>query len=129
MLDVHLTPELRRMGLSREITNRIQRLRKTSGISIDDQIDIYYEIVGESPEIRQTLAQSLPSIMNVTRMPVMDISERTNAPFIDETDFTAPENENEKVKLYIYLAQPEFVEQALQVSIQKAAKALYDELL
>lgn len=36
MLDVHLTPELRRMGLSREITNRIQRLRKTSGISIDD---------------------------------------------------------------------------------------------
>jgi isoleucyl-tRNA synthetase len=104
MLDVHLTPELRRMGLSREITNRIQRLRKTSGISIDDQIDIYYEIVGESPEIRQTIAQSLPSIMNATRMPVMDISERTNAPFIDETDFTAPENENEKVKLYIYLA-------------------------
>ena len=60
--------------------------------------------MGESPEIRQTLAESLPSIMNVTRMPVMDISERTNAPFIDETDFTAPENENEKVKLYIYLA-------------------------
>ena len=52
MLDIHLTPELKRMGLSREITNRIQRLRKTSGISIDDQIDIYYEIVGESPEIR-----------------------------------------------------------------------------
>lgn len=36
MLNVHLTPELKRSGLSREITNRIQRLRKTSGISIDD---------------------------------------------------------------------------------------------
>ena len=31
------------MGLSREVTNRIQRLRKTSGISIDDQIEIFYQ--------------------------------------------------------------------------------------
>jgi len=55
MLNTQLTPELKRSGLSREITNRIQRLRKTSGISIDDQIDIYYEVVGDSPEIRAVL--------------------------------------------------------------------------
>lgn len=36
MLDIKLTPELKRSGLSREITNRIQRLRKNSGISIED---------------------------------------------------------------------------------------------
>jgi len=42
MLDINITPELKCKGLSREITNRIQRLRKNSGISIDDQIDIYY---------------------------------------------------------------------------------------
>lgn len=51
MLDINLTPALKRQGLSREVTNRIQRLRKTSGISIDDQIDIYYRVQGESPEI------------------------------------------------------------------------------
>lgn len=51
MLDTKVTPELKRQGLSREITNRIQRLRKTSGISIDDQIDIFYEVQNESPEI------------------------------------------------------------------------------
>jgi len=56
MLDTKVTPELNRKGLSREITNRIQRLRKTSGISIEDQIDIYYDVVGESPEITKTLA-------------------------------------------------------------------------
>lgn len=55
MLNTQLTPELKRSGLSREITNRIQRLRKNSGISIDDQIDIFYEVVGESPEIRAVL--------------------------------------------------------------------------
>jgi isoleucyl-tRNA synthetase len=36
MLDTEQTEELKNMGLSREVTNRIQRLRKTSGISIDD---------------------------------------------------------------------------------------------
>ena len=36
MLDTQQTPQLKQKGMSREITNRIQRLRKTSGISIDD---------------------------------------------------------------------------------------------
>ena len=36
MLDIAMTPELKGLGQSREITNRIQRLRKTSGISIED---------------------------------------------------------------------------------------------
>jgi isoleucyl-tRNA synthetase len=43
MLDTEQTEELKNMGLSREVTNRIQRLRKTSGISIDDQIEIFYQ--------------------------------------------------------------------------------------
>lgn len=36
MLDIVQTESLMQHGLSREITNRIQRLRKTSGISIED---------------------------------------------------------------------------------------------
>ena len=55
--------------------------------------------------------------MDVTRMPVMPLSEKSgNAPFIDETEFTSPENEAEQVKIYIYLASPVFVNEALQVS-------------
>ena len=120
MLDTAVTPELKRMGLSREITNRIQRLRKTSGISIDDQIDIFYEVVGESPEINRTLDAHLSSIMETTRMPVMPLSERSSsapAPFIGETEFIDPENESEQVKIYIYLATPVFNDEKLQVSI------------
>lgn len=62
MLDTQITPELKRQGISREITNRIQRLRKTSGISIEDQIEIYYNVVGESPEINAALDQHLQGI-------------------------------------------------------------------
>jgi isoleucyl-tRNA synthetase len=36
MLNVETTEELQQMGMCREVVNRIQRLRKTSGISIDD---------------------------------------------------------------------------------------------
>ena len=37
-LDVDVTPELRREGLSRELVNRIQNLRKSSGFEVTDRI-------------------------------------------------------------------------------------------
>jgi len=115
MLNTKVTPELKRQGLSREITNRIQRLRKNSGISIEDQIDIFYEVVGEGNQIRMVLDQHLRSIQDVTRMPVMDASERnTEAPFVGETEFVDPDDESEQVKIYIHMAQPVFDEDRLQ---------------
>lgn len=51
MLDIVQTDELKNIGLAREITNRIQRLRKTSGISIDDQIEIFYSFDDESKTV------------------------------------------------------------------------------
>lgn len=43
MLNTVLDDELLQTGYSREIVNRIQKLRKTSGISIEDRIEIFYE--------------------------------------------------------------------------------------
>ena len=134
MLDTKVTPELKRQGLSREITNRIQRLRKTSGISIEDQIDIYYEVVGESPELTKTIDTYLQAIQDQTRMPVIDANERNKAaPFIGETEFIDPDNESEHVKMYIHMAQAEFNDDKLEVSKTKIGVAidevLYDEIL
>mmetsp|Transcript_30324 Transcript_30324/g.40291 ORF Transcript_30324/g.40291 Transcript_30324/m.40291 type:complete len:213 (-) Transcript_30324:54-692(-) len=115
MLNTKITPELKRQGLSREITNRIQRLRKTSGISIEDQIDIYYSVVGESPEITAVLDTHQRAIADITRMPVMEASLRDmSAPFVGETEFIDPDNEAEHVKLYIHMAQPVFNDDRLQ---------------
>lgn len=117
MLDIKVTPELKRQGLSREITNRIQRLRKTSGISIEDQIDIFYQVQGESPEINQTLDKFASNIEDQTRMPLLELAQLQGKPtFVGETEFVDPENESEQVKIYIYMAKPEFNDQALQVS-------------
>ena len=45
-LDSTLTPELRREGVARELVNRIQRLRKESGLKITDRILLGIEGVG-----------------------------------------------------------------------------------
>jgi len=37
-LDIEITPELRREGLARELVNRIQNLRKSSGFEVTDRI-------------------------------------------------------------------------------------------
>ena len=39
-LDVTLTDELRKEGLARELINRIQNLRKDSGLEITDRINV-----------------------------------------------------------------------------------------
>ena len=48
MLDIKMNPELLAIGQYQEITDCIQKLRKTSGISIDDQIEIFYEFTGKA---------------------------------------------------------------------------------
>ncbi len=40
LLDTNLTPELLREGLSREVVNRIQKLRKDSGLDVSDRITL-----------------------------------------------------------------------------------------
>jgi isoleucyl-tRNA synthetase len=72
MLDCVQTEELMRHGLSREITNRIQRLRKTSGISIEDQIEIFYKYDGsanEESELGKVIKNYSDKIQFATKMP------------------------------------------------------------
>ena len=47
-LDITVTDELRREGIARELVNRIQNIRKTSGFDITDKIDVYIASNGET---------------------------------------------------------------------------------
>ena len=42
-LDIEITPELRQEGLARELVNRIQNLRKSSGFEVTDRIEVVIE--------------------------------------------------------------------------------------
>jgi isoleucyl-tRNA synthetase len=39
-LDIQISPELLREGLARELVNKIQNLRKSSGLEVTDRIDL-----------------------------------------------------------------------------------------
>ena len=47
-LDITVTDELRREGIARELVNRIQNIRKTSGFDITDKINVYIASNGET---------------------------------------------------------------------------------
>jgi isoleucyl-tRNA synthetase len=110
--------ELMRKGLSREVTNRIQRLRKESGISIEDQIEIFYEFVNEasqSSEIGTVVTEFQSAIEATTRMPLAPKSElKEYAQLVGVTEFAIPDSDDkEMVKLHIYYAAPIFLEEKL----------------
>jgi len=115
MLDTEMDEELNQIGLAREVINRIQRLRKTSGISIEDQIEVFFEIEGE--KLAPVIEKHSEKVVSVTKMPFLALNERqSHAILIGETEFAHPDNEAEKVKLTICLAAPSFDEAKLQAS-------------
>ena len=134
MLSIAMTPELKGLGQSREITNRIQRLRKTSGISIEDQIEIFYEYAGDaSPEsdLGLVLSKHADKVAAQTKMPFGEITECTNPHqrLIGETQYVCQECDydaekmgytwkevpGEVLKLHIYLAGPKYNDDLLTV--------------
>ena len=135
MLNIDIDDEMLGMGRAREVTNRIQRLRKNTGISIEDQIEIYYEFDGKANEnslLGQVMKEHGDKISATTKMPIAHKSELSNPHqrFIGETEYVSAElnydkkqmlfkwkdMEDERIKLYIYLSGPKYNDDKLQVS-------------
>jgi isoleucyl-tRNA synthetase len=49
-LDLHLTPELVRLGLAREVVRAVQNARKRAGLQVTDRIELAWEASGEVAE-------------------------------------------------------------------------------
>ncbi len=54
LLDLQLTDELRREGLARELINRIQNMRKDSGLNVSDRIKVVFSA---SDQLQQAAAE------------------------------------------------------------------------
>lgn len=44
MLSLVIDENLKRMGVAREVVNKVQKLRKEAGLNIDDQVEIFFEM-------------------------------------------------------------------------------------
>jgi isoleucyl-tRNA synthetase len=69
-LDVTITDELYNEGLARELVNRIQNLRKDSGLEVTDRILVQ---VKSTPQIAQSVADNLGYICAETLAERLDL--------------------------------------------------------
>ncbi len=62
-LDVTISPELKKEGIARELINRIQNIRKDSGLEVTDKIEIVFQ---ENEEVQEAIASNENYIKNET---------------------------------------------------------------
>ncbi|MBQ4819963.1 isoleucine--tRNA ligase [Aquimarina sp. MMG016] len=62
-LDVTITPELKKEGIARELVNRIQNIRKDSGLEVTDKIEIVFQ---ENKAIQEAVTNNETYIKNET---------------------------------------------------------------
>ena len=70
IVDKQLTKECEQEGLAREFMSRVQKLRKSSGISYEDKIVVHYKATGDMPKLGQTLVDFLQFIQTGIRVDV-----------------------------------------------------------
>jgi len=70
-LDLHITPELKRGCMARELVNRIQTLRKEQDFAISDRIAI--QLCTQSFELQNAIEESREYIMGETQANLLDL--------------------------------------------------------
>ncbi|MDA2922601.1 isoleucine--tRNA ligase [Patescibacteria group bacterium AH-259-L07] len=63
-LDTHITPELKKQGLAREMVRHINALRKKAGLTKNDTVMVYYQT--KSKELISVIEEYKQEIMNKT---------------------------------------------------------------
>ncbi|MBV7441778.1 isoleucine--tRNA ligase [Weeksellaceae bacterium TAE3-ERU29] len=82
-LDTTLTDELKAEGLARELVNRIQNLRKDSGLEVTDRIIIELQ---ETPEIKKAVEENRDYIANETLADNIQLFNNVNIADVIEID-------------------------------------------
>jgi len=70
-LDITITPELKKEGIARELVNRIQNIRKDSGLEVTDRIGI---VIQENKSIHEAVATNEAYIKNETLTETIEFS-------------------------------------------------------
>ncbi|KAI0069288.1 isoleucine-tRNA ligase [Artomyces pyxidatus] len=76
-LDVQIHPELASESLSRELINRVQKLRKKAGLQATDDVDVFYSFEGDSGvDLLAAMAEHTEAIQRTVRSVPTDVSTR-----------------------------------------------------
>lgn len=85
-LDITVTDDLRKEGTARELVNRIQNLRKSSGLEITDKINI---TISDVTQIREAFDQYKEYIATQVLADSIDLAENVAGTEVDMEEYTA----------------------------------------
>jgi isoleucyl-tRNA synthetase len=74
-LDITLTEELRQEGIARELINRVQNLRKDSGLEVTDKINLFVEC---SAEMQQAIQANQSYVCNEVLASTIEFKQLEN---------------------------------------------------
>ncbi|CAK7902910.1 hypothetical protein CAAN1_16S02014 [[Candida] anglica] len=67
ILDVKLYPELQNEGYARELINRIQRLRKASGLNTTDEVRVQYDLINDTIDFEKVIKDNEAVLLKSTK--------------------------------------------------------------
>ncbi|KAJ7647185.1 tRNA synthetases class I-domain-containing protein [Roridomyces roridus] len=102
-LDIQVHPELMGEWLARELTNRVQKLRKKAGLQATDDIDIFYQFSeGTGADLLSAIDEYSEMIRKTVGSLPVDLKERR----AEKEVLIEEEQEVADVKFVLYLARP-----------------------
>ncbi|CAD8185795.1 unnamed protein product [Paramecium octaurelia] len=111
IIDPSQTQKLKNLGLAREFTNRIQKLRKKAQLRQEDKVIIFYSVDKDS-QLFQALENEKEWIQNQIKKPLYPLSQRS---FLNlEIASEKTDIEDQLVTLVITTYSPLFNKQKLQ---------------
>ncbi|KAJ2601018.1 isoleucine--tRNA ligase [Coemansia sp. RSA 1722] len=85
LLDTQIHEELYHEGLAREVINRVQRLRKKSGLQALDDVVYYYQITEDPEDILATVLKSQAEFLRQTlKQDILSMAEKKAEAFAEE---------------------------------------------
>lgn len=84
ILDVQIYPELQSEGYARELVNRIQRLRKLSGLNTTDDVRVQYEVVKDTIDFERVIADNRALLEKSTKRPLAHFTEEADKVIANE---------------------------------------------
>ncbi|ETO37045.1 isoleucyl-tRNA synthetase, cytoplasmic [Reticulomyxa filosa] len=102
LLNKHISKELELEGLSREVANRIQKLRKKGGLTPADLVTVYYSVDDQHSDLTQALKDFKADIEKVEKQSVHLFLCKPQVYFQPGSLEKYNEKMREAIQLYVY---------------------------
>ncbi len=101
-LDIQIHPDLQGEWLARELTNRVQKLRKKAGLQATDDVDVYYKFEdGAGAELIAAIGQHEGIIRRTVGSVPVDVKDKKAG----GTELISEEQEVADAKFVLYLVR------------------------